>query len=95
MFNKILRISLFLLIIVIGILYFQTTTNLVAAGAVISDLKKENTITLTERQKRAVELSNALSLNKVEQSAQDNGLIQDSKFVYINVLPSSLAVSKK
>jgi hypothetical protein len=50
---------------------------------------------LTERQKRAVELSNALSLNKVEQSAQDNGLIQDSKFVYINVLPSSLAVSKK
>jgi hypothetical protein len=95
MFNKILRISLFLLIIVIGILYFQTTTDLVAAGAVISDLKKENTITLTERQKRAVELSNALSLNKVEQSAQDNGLIQDSKFVYINVLPSSLAVSKK
>ncbi len=79
----------------VGFIYFRAITNLSGAGDVIITL--ENQTKDLEKQNRILLLSigDHNLLGQVDLEAQSNGMVGIRKFVYIQVPPSSLAVSKR
>lgn len=90
-----IRIFLLLIIFAVGFFYFRAITNLSGAGDVIVGL--ENQTKDLEKQNRALLLSigDRNLLGQVDLEAKTNGMIGIGKLVYIQISPSSLAVSKR
>jgi len=93
--NIFTRTIIFIAIIVFGILYFTTITSLSGSGEIISSLKEKLSALEKRNVEISIELSQKSSLDKVEAQAKEQGLIPETKIIYLAKKPSSLVVSKR
>jgi cell division protein FtsL len=93
--NTLNRLVIFLLILTFGILYFTTITSLSGSGEIISSLKEKLDSLEKKKIELSIELSQKNSLSKVEAKAKKQGLIPETKIIYLAKKPSSLVVSKR
>ena len=89
------RVIIFIAIIIFGILYFTTVTSLSRSGEVISSLKEEADLLEKRNVELTLELSQKVSVSRVEAAAQEQGLVSETKIIYLAKKPSSLVVSKR
>ncbi len=89
------RLSLFIILAVLSINYFITTTALTKNGEALAVLKRE--ISELKKDNRAIEtrLWNRKNLQYIEKEAGNQGLVLGKEIVYLPIPPSSLAVSKR
>ena len=89
------RLLLIVIIFGVGLIYFRAITHLSGTGDVIVGL--ESQVKELEKQNRvlSVLIGDHGLLGAVDAEAQKIGMVGTAKFVYIQMPPSSLAVSKR